>query len=873
MILRMEKFDAAMATIQSALKKIDSETAKTKSKLAGLADGMAGVGKKMSMAFTLPFSVMSFAAIGTALGDSVKNASDLNETVSKASVIFGTSSKDMMKWSDGAAQNLGMSKRAALDSASSFALFAKQAGLSGKAVNEFSKQNVQMAADLASFFNSSPEEAITAMTAALRGESEPIRRYNVLLDDASLRQAAFKKGLISSTKEGLTPQQRVLAAQSLIMQQASAAVGDFARTSGQLANQQRIQAAEYENVSAKLGTSLLPVMLAFKSTVVDVLKWISDLSEGQKKAIVYIGAAAVAIGPVLVILGKLIACVGTATAIYGGLKAAITGATLATNASKTAQVAYTVATKAATIAQTALNVAMKANPIILIISLLIAAVSAVAAYAASCDSAADKEKKLKSIREQRLAADKGELEVTDEAIRRNKTLTDSYDRITDVRKREAKVLEHINELEMARRSSGLADEDREKRTNEDVSYWRNYLREVQTSVKTEADAKKAATEEWLRMRQAALADLKDMETQAANDSLIEEGARYEKDLAKYKEYLKRKGLDEKEANRYLEAINDIHNQKVEDKAKAAATASRDAWKSSLDTQSTDFAAKITQISDLDSNFVSSSQKAAMSVAAAFTSAFAVISSLFSSMIQAQEAEVEEKYSTLTAEEQAYVDYQDAEDSKAYKKMSAKEKKEHDLKAASDKAEKKREAEKQKALQKLQREQARLNLINAIAQIGVGTAMGVMNIWSNKMNDSPFEAYRVAMTAFVIGLGAAQIAAATAAAAPSLATGAKIKASPGGSYVNVAEAGYDEYVVPDTKAVMSGIASRITSALGISKAQGGEVQGYGQSSRAGVDTLSLVPVSVKVNESTVCDILFGWSRNGKLLTAESAVVAI
>jgi len=68
-------------------------------------------------------------------------------------------------------------------------------------------------------------------------------------------------GIISSTKEALTPQQKVLAASELILKQTSAAQGDFARTSGGLANQQRILLAEIKNIAVEFGTSFLPIAL------------------------------------------------------------------------------------------------------------------------------------------------------------------------------------------------------------------------------------------------------------------------------------------------------------------------------------------------------------------------------------------------------------------------------------------------------------------------------------------------------------------------------------------------------------------------------------------------------------------------------------
>ena len=809
MILRMDKFDDAMRTLQGALHKIDADVAKTKKgfNFSGLSSSLDAVGKKMSMAFTLPFAVTGFAAVGSAISDSVKNASDLNETVSKTNVIFGTASKDISKWSDTADQKMGMSKRAAMDAASSFALFGKQAGLSGQAVSDFSKQNVQMAADLASFFNSSPEEAITAISAALRGESEPIRRYNVLLDDASLRQEAMKKGIISTTKDALTPQQRILAAQSLIMQQASAASGDFARTSDQLANQQRIQAAAYENATAKLGTALLPAMLAFKSTMVDVLTWVNNLSEGQKKAIVYIGAFAVAIGPALVVVAKLITGISAAMAVFTGFRAAIMGTTLATNASRAAQVSYTLATKSAAAAQIALNIAMKANPIGLIIGAIVAAAVAVASYAASCDEAREKEEKLKAIREQRAAADRGDIELSDEVIKRNKTLAASYDKIKDNGQRVAKVLEHIQELELARKSSA-ADEDTEKRINEDMSYWQQYKSNIQSAMQAASDKRDSDKQKWeayMRARQTALLKYSDMENQLENNELITEGARYQKDLAELDNYLAEGTIKTSEALEKRLIIQAAHDKNVSAISEKSAQEYTKVWKSALDIQSSDFMSKLESIKSLNSDFVSDSKKTAMTFAAAFSSALSAVGNIISSIFSYQQQMIEKQYSHATEAETAYQAYQDQQDAKSYAKMSAKEKKEYNLKKAADKAKEEQEAKKNKKLEQLQKEQTAFTLVQSIAQIGISTAMAIMAIWSKLWMTEP---EKIGWTAFVAALGATEMAAAAIAAAPAMATGGLVRSRSGGSQIVAGEAGYDEWVVPDTDKVMNGIASRL-----------------------------------------------------------------
>jgi hypothetical protein len=185
-------------------------------------------------------------------------ASDLNETVSKSQQIFGTASKSVEQFASNSAKQFGMSKKTAIDAAASFGTFGKAAGLTGEDLGTFSTDLVALSADLASFGNTTPEEAAMALGAALRGEAEPIRKFGVLLDEATLKQEALAMGIITNTKSALTPQQKVLAANAVILKQTSDAQGDFARTSGGAANQQRIMSATLEDVQAKLGEKLLP---------------------------------------------------------------------------------------------------------------------------------------------------------------------------------------------------------------------------------------------------------------------------------------------------------------------------------------------------------------------------------------------------------------------------------------------------------------------------------------------------------------------------------------------------------------------------------------------------------------------------------------
>jgi hypothetical protein len=243
----------------------------------------------------LKAGALAFAAVGAAAGamaikigkDAIGAASDFSEEISKSRVIFGEASKDIEDFAKTAANSLGQSKKQAVSAASTFATLGKAAGLTGKDLSKFSIGFVKLASDLASFNNTSPEDAIQAIGAALRGEAEPIRRYGILLNDATLKNEALALGLIKTTKEALSPANKVLAAQAAIYKQTADAQGDFGRTSDGLANSQRILAANIEDVKITLGESLLPVALKFsdflKKDLVPALRGLVDGLTGQGK--------------------------------------------------------------------------------------------------------------------------------------------------------------------------------------------------------------------------------------------------------------------------------------------------------------------------------------------------------------------------------------------------------------------------------------------------------------------------------------------------------------------------------------------------------------------------------------------------------------
>lgn len=190
---------------------------------------------------------------------SVEAASNLGEQINKTNVIFGKSRREVLAWSEGTANGLGMSQRQALEAAGNFGGMFSVLGEGDKRAAQMSKRMVGLTADMASFNNSTPDEAFAALRSGLSGESEPLRRFNVFLNESRVAQRAATMGLVEGNRP-LSERAKMLARYSLILDQTTKQQGDFADTSGSWANVQRRLSAVTENLAAKLGARLIPYL-------------------------------------------------------------------------------------------------------------------------------------------------------------------------------------------------------------------------------------------------------------------------------------------------------------------------------------------------------------------------------------------------------------------------------------------------------------------------------------------------------------------------------------------------------------------------------------------------------------------------------------
>lgn len=234
------------------------------------------------------------AAVGAGAKKTIDAASDLSEQINKTGVVFGSAAKDVHAWSRTTASSIGISQRAALEAAGVFGNMLVPMGFARGKAAEMSKGLVELSADLASFNNADPTEVMDALRAGLSGETEPLRRFGVFLNQARIEQEALNKHLWNG-KGQMDAHAKAAATMSIILKDTKDAQGDFANTSTSAANAERIQAAQAEDLSAKIGKGLLPVYQQLQQLLLKVTGFLSKHTGAVKIAVTVIAGLAVAV--------------------------------------------------------------------------------------------------------------------------------------------------------------------------------------------------------------------------------------------------------------------------------------------------------------------------------------------------------------------------------------------------------------------------------------------------------------------------------------------------------------------------------------------------------------------------------------------------
>ncbi len=220
---------------------------------------------KLSAVAGVAFSVRGIANFAKS---SIELASNLEEVQNVVDVAFGDMSGKMEEFADKAIEMYGISELVAKKTGSTFMAMAKGMQIPTDVASDLSIVLTGLSADMASFHNEEQSVTETALHSVFTGETETLKRFGIVMTEENLQQFAYTQG-INKKISAMSQAEKVLLRYNYVMSQTALAQGDFARTSGNWANQTRVLSMQWQQFSANLG-------VIFKNVIKPALAYINQ---------------------------------------------------------------------------------------------------------------------------------------------------------------------------------------------------------------------------------------------------------------------------------------------------------------------------------------------------------------------------------------------------------------------------------------------------------------------------------------------------------------------------------------------------------------------------------------------------------------------
>lgn len=225
-------------------------------------------------AFKSIASIVTLGLIVKVFKDISKAAIDAAESENLFEVSMGRMAQSARRWSEETAKALGLNAYEIRKNVGILNTMLNSMGLAETKAYGFSKSLTKLSYDMASFYNLNPDEAFQKLQAAISGESEPLKRLGIIINETTSKQALLNHGIVSQTKN-LTEAQKVTGRYLAIMDATQKAQGDMARTSDSTSNQIKKLQSRLSNLAITAGKTLTPAI----DELVDKLINLTDNSE------------------------------------------------------------------------------------------------------------------------------------------------------------------------------------------------------------------------------------------------------------------------------------------------------------------------------------------------------------------------------------------------------------------------------------------------------------------------------------------------------------------------------------------------------------------------------------------------------------------
>lgn len=225
------------------------------------------------------------SALASFIGKGVSGAVELQDQLSALNDVFGGSASVITAEADLMAKKFGVVKTEFVDAAKQFGGMFKGTGSSVADAAALGNQLTKLGLDMKSFKGgmTTNAEAVTVLSAAMRGEYDSIDRFGVLMNAEKVEAEALALGLAKSSKQ-VDDHAKMQARLSIIMKQTVDQQGNLAKTATDTGNSWSKVTGTLQNTATTIGEALMPAIdtvvagLGFMTT--QISDWV-ELNKGR----------------------------------------------------------------------------------------------------------------------------------------------------------------------------------------------------------------------------------------------------------------------------------------------------------------------------------------------------------------------------------------------------------------------------------------------------------------------------------------------------------------------------------------------------------------------------------------------------------------
>ena len=270
------KLPPQLSKVVTQANRVTAANEKQRKSYLSLSNQMNGFMRNMA-------KLVSLKAIAEYLGNAVAKFNDFYEATDLFHNAMGNLSGEADTLISKMQGLLGVDPTKAMTYMATIQSLGTSFGLTSDKAYILSKNLTQLAYDEGSYWNKDVAETFTAMSSAISGEIEPIRRLGVDLSQARLQQELLALGF-NKQVSSLSQADKAVLRYIAIMKQTANVQGNLAQTIQSPANQIKILKAQLDMLAKSVGSllypamkSILPPLIAAVQLIREFVEWVAKL--------------------------------------------------------------------------------------------------------------------------------------------------------------------------------------------------------------------------------------------------------------------------------------------------------------------------------------------------------------------------------------------------------------------------------------------------------------------------------------------------------------------------------------------------------------------------------------------------------------------